>query len=132
MFKKYLIHGIVSGIVAATAATIYDRVYYFITYVDYSRVLNVPRIVSLNILFCIIAAFLNWFLAIRLKQRAEIVFNFLFSTLSVGLMIIPISIALPLDVGFPRTGSPNGLIPGPFLVYYCSFFQGKRLKWVII
>jgi uncharacterized membrane protein YedE/YeeE len=129
MFKKYLIHGIVSGIVAATAATIYDRVYYFITYVDYSRVLNVPRIVSLNILFCIIAAFLNWFLAIRLKQRAEIVFNFLFSALSVGLMIIPISIALPLDVGlpelFPGLAVPMALFPALSWYTIAPFFREK-------
>lgn len=130
MFKRYFIHGIVSGIVAALAATIYDRVYYFITYVDYSRVLNVPRIVSLNILFCMIAAFLNWFLAIRLKQRAEVVFNFIFSTLSVGLMIIPISIPLPLDVGlpelFPGLAVPMALFPALSWYTIAPFFRERK------
>jgi hypothetical protein len=116
--------------VAALAATIYDRVYYFITYVDYSRVLNVPRIVSLNILFCMIAAFLNWFLARRLKQKAEIVFNFLFSTLSVALMILPISIALPLDVGlpelFPGLAVPMALFPALSWYTIAPFFRGKN------
>ena len=129
MFKRYFFHGLVSGIVAALAATIYDRVYYFITYVDYSRVLNVPRIVSLNILFCMIAAFLNWFLARRLKQKAEIVFNFLFSTLSVALMILPISIALPLDVGlpelFPGLAVPMALFPALSWYTIAPFFRGK-------
>jgi len=130
VFKRYFIHGIVSGIVAALAATIYDRVYYFITYVDYSRVLNVPRIVSLNILFCMIAAFLNWFLAIRLKQRAEVVFNFIFSTLSVGLMIIPISIPLPLDVGlpelFPGLAVPMALFPALSWYTIAPFFRERK------
>ena len=130
MFKRYFFHGLVSGIVAALAATIYDRVYYFITYVDYSRVLNVPRIVSLNILFCMIAAFLNWFLARRLKQKAEIVFNFLFSTLSVALMILPISIALPLDVGlpelFPGLAVPMALFPALSWYTIAPFFRGKN------
>jgi hypothetical protein len=130
VFKRYFFHGLVSGIVAALAATIYDRVYYFITYVDYSRVLNVPRIVSLNILFCMIAAFLNWFLARRLKQKAEIVFNFLFSTLSVALMILPISIALPLDVGlpelFPGLAVPMALFPALSWYTIAPFFRGKN------
>ena len=129
MFKRYFFHGLVSGIVAALAATIYDRVYYFITYVDYSRVLNVPRIVSLNILFCMIAAFLNWFLARWLKQKTEIVFNFLFSTLSVALMILPISIALPLDVGlpelFPGLAVPMALFPALSWYTIAPFFRGK-------
>jgi len=129
VFKKYFIHGLISGIVAAIAATIYDRVYYFITYVDYSRVLNVPRIVSLNILFCMIAAFLNWFLARWLKQKTEIVFNFLFSTLSVALMILPISIALPLDVGlpelFPGLAVPMALFPALSWYTIAPFFRGK-------
>ena len=130
MFKRYFFHGLVSGIVAALAATIYDRVYYFITYVDYSRVLNVPRIVSLNILFCMIAALLNWFLTRRLRQKAEVVFNFLFSTLSVALMILPISIALPLDVGlpelFPGLAVPMALFPALSWYTIAPFFREKN------
>lgn len=102
MFKKYFLHALVSGILASIAANIYDRIYFFSTEVDFSEMLGVARIISLNFLFCFIAAFLNWFLVLWLKQKGEIVFNFLFSLVSFALVIIPISISLPLNIKFPE------------------------------
>jgi hypothetical protein len=122
MFKKYFIHGLVSGIMAALAAIIYYRIHFFAMQADFSRILGIPRIVSLNILYCLIAAFLNWFLVLWLKQKGEIVFNFLFSILSLALIIIPISISLPLDIEFPE------LFPG--LAIPMIFFPA--LSWYTI
>jgi hypothetical protein len=102
MFKKYFIHGLLSGILAALAANIYYRIYFFATQADFSRILGVVRIIGLNILVSFLAAFLNYFLVKWLKQRGDIVFNFLFSILSFALIIIPISISLPLDIKFPE------------------------------
>lgn len=102
MFKKYFLHGIVSGFLAAVASIIYYRIYFFATEADFSRVLGTGRIVSFSILFSVIAAFLNWSLVSWFKQKGEIVFNFTYSILSFALVIIPISISLPLDIKSPE------------------------------
>jgi hypothetical protein len=87
---------------AALAAIIYYRIYFFATQADFSSVLGTLRLVSLNILFCTLAAFLGWFLESWLKKRGEIIFNFIFSVTSFALVIIPVSISLPLDIKFPE------------------------------
>jgi hypothetical protein len=102
MFRRYFLHGLVAGTLAALAGIIYYRIYFFATLVDFSSILGVPRIVSLNILYCLIAAFLNWFLDLWLKKRGEIVFNFIFSVLSFVLIIVPLSMSLPLEFEFPE------------------------------
>jgi hypothetical protein len=102
MFKKYFLQALVSGILAAIAANIYDRIYFFATEADFSRVLGVTRLISLNFLFCFVAAFINFFLVRWLKKKGEVIFNFLFSIASFALIIIPISVSLPLDIKFPE------------------------------
>jgi hypothetical protein len=102
MFKKYFLQALVSGILAALAASIYDRIYFFATEADFSQVLSVTRIISLCFLFCFAAAFLDWFLVLKLKRKGEVIFNFLFSIASFALIIIPISVSLPLDIKFPE------------------------------
>lgn len=102
MFKKYFFHGLVSGILAALAANIYYRIYFFATQADFSGVLGVWRIISLNILICFLAAFLNWLLVSWMKKKGETVFNFFFSIISFAMIIIPISISLPLDIKSPQ------------------------------
>jgi hypothetical protein len=81
MYKKIFFHSFFSGVVAAIAAIIYTRIYFFATQVDYSRLLNTARLIGLNI---------------------AIVFNFIFSILSFAAVIIPISLTLPLDIEFPE------------------------------
>jgi hypothetical protein len=120
MFKKYFLHGLVSGIMAALAAIIYDRIYYFATEADFSGVLGTVRIISLNMLLCLLAAFLNWSLVMWMKLKGEVVFNFLFSIVSFALIIIPISISLPLDVKFPELfpGLAVPMVFFPALAWY--------------
>jgi hypothetical protein len=130
MFKKYFIHGLVSGILASLAAIIYLRIYFFVTLADFSSILGIPRIVSFNILYCLMAAFLNWFLVIWMKKRGEIVFNFLFSILSFALIIVPISISLPLEIEFPELfpGLAIPIIFFPAIAWYTivPFFREKE------
>jgi hypothetical protein len=120
MFKKHFLHGLIAGILAALAANIYYRIYYFATEADFSRILGVVPIISLNLMFCLLAAFLNWLLVIWLKHRGEIVFNFLFSIASFALIIVPISITLPLDVKFPELfpGLAVPMVFFPALAWY--------------
>jgi hypothetical protein len=120
MFKKFFLHGLISGILAAIAANIYDRIYYFATEADFSKVLGMMRIISLSIFVCMLAAFLNFFLLKWLKAKGEIVFNFFFSILSFSLIIIPISISLPLDIKYPELfpGLAVPMVFFPALAWY--------------
>ena len=102
MFKRIFFLGILSGIVAAIAAIIYNRIYFFATETDFSRLLNTGSIIGLNVGFCVLVCFLYWVLVYLLKRNGEIVFNFLFLILSFAMVIIPISISLPLDIKNPE------------------------------
>ena len=120
MFKRYFYHGLIAGILAALAANIYNQIYFFATETDFSRVLGVGRIIGLNLLFCFLAAFLEWGLVSWLKKKGELVFNFLFSILSFALVILPISISLPLDLKSPELfpGLAVPMVFFPALAWY--------------
>lgn len=102
MYKKIFFHSITAGVLAAAAAIIYNQLYFFATQTDYSAVLNTISMISINIMACVIAGSIFWSLTRWLKQKGEIVFNFLFSIISFVCVMIPISISLPLDVMFPE------------------------------
>jgi len=102
MFRKKFFQGLVSGILAALAAVIYNNIYHFATEADYSKVLSIPRIIAFGILAGMLATVLNYSLTRFLKKKGETIFNFLFSILSFAAVMIPISITLPLQVPFPE------------------------------
>jgi hypothetical protein len=130
MFKGYFLHGLIAGILAAVAANIYNQIYFFATEADFSRVLGVGRIISLNILVCLLAAFLNWFVTTRMKKKGEMVFNFLFSMGSFALVMVPISISLPLDLKSPELfpGLAVPMVFFPALAWYTvvPIIRGKQ------
>lgn len=102
MFKKIFFHGIAAAVLASVAAIVYNRIYFFATEADFSKVLNTGSLVGLNAMICLLAAFLFWILQATLKTKGEIVFNFVFSIASFACVIIPISLTLPLDIEFPE------------------------------
>ena len=122
MTIKNFYHGAIAGILSALSCFIYNKIYLFATEVDFSKVLNAAAIIGANLLACIIASigfglFSKWF-----KNKAEIIFNFLFTILSFASVIIPISISLPLDIKNPE------LFPG--LAVPMHFFP--VLSWLTI
>src|SRR5450432_3105489 len=102
MFKKAFFHSLIAGILASVAGIIYNRIYFFATETDFSRVLNTGSIIGLNIMVCIVAGMLHWVLVRLLKRRGEVVFGFLFSIISFACVMVPISITLPLKVQSPE------------------------------
>lgn len=102
MFKKIFFHSLIAGILASVAGIIYNRIYFFATEADFSRVLNTGSIIGLNIMVCLVAGMLYWVLVKSLKKKGEVVFSFLFSIISFACVMIPISITLPLKVQFPE------------------------------
>ena len=102
------------------AALIYDRIYYFATETDFSKILNPISIISLNVAFSIAASTIYSVLCYWLKVKGEIIFNFLFSIISFAIVIIPISISLPLDIKNPELfpGLAVPMILFPALAWY--------------
>jgi len=102
MFKRVFFHGLTASILSVVAAIIYNRIYFFATETDFSKVLDLQRIIGLSLLICLMASLVNYVIIKWLKKKGDIIFNFLFSIFSFAAVMIPISITLPLNVQFPE------------------------------
>jgi hypothetical protein len=122
MFRRIFFHGLWAGILSAIAAIIYNRIYFFATETNFSRLVNIGSLAGINLLGCLLAAIGFWFFKKWFGGKAEIVFNFSFSILSFASIIIPISINLPLELKNPE------LFPG--LTVPMHFFPA--LAWYTI
>lgn len=102
MFKKIFYHSLLAGTLASVAGLIYNRIYFFATEADFSKVLNTGSIIGLNIMVCLLAGIIYWALVKSLNKKGDILFGFLFSIISFACVMIPISISLPLKIQFPE------------------------------
>jgi hypothetical protein len=102
VFKNIFYQSLIAGILAAVAGIIYNRIYFFATETDFSKVLNTGSIIGFNIMICMLTGIIYWALVLWLKKRGEIVFNFLFSIISFACVMIPISLTLPLKIQAPE------------------------------
>jgi len=113
MFKKALLLGIVSGLLAGIAGLVYAKVYYSATEADFSAVASTIRIIASSLFGGVLAA-IGYVSAIRLlKSKGEIVFNLIFSILSFASLLGPIAWRLPRDIGTPEL-FPGMVIPMHF------------------
>lgn len=87
---------------AALAAIIYNRIHFFATEADFSGIINLRTMISLNLLMCLIFSIAYYFFMIIFKNKGIIIFHILVSVLSFSAVIIPISISLPLSVRNPE------------------------------
>lgn len=113
MFKKSLLLGIVSGLLAGIAALVYARVYHSSLGADFSKVAWPVRIVAASLFGGVLAAIGYWVLDKALKEKGEIVFNLLFSMLSFASLLAPFAAKLPLDIEAPEL-FPGMVIPMHF------------------
>jgi apolipoprotein N-acyltransferase len=115
MFKRIFIHGLAAGALTAIAAFIYNRIYFFATEADFSRIVNIGSILGFSFLICMLATFLYYGFVKWLGKKGEIVFSFLFSIVSFGCVMIPISVSLPLAIKnpelFPGLAVPMAFFP---------------------
>lgn len=102
MFKRLFFWGLSAAILALAASIIYDRIYFFATEADFSRVINYGSLTGICLLSCLLAACIFWLFQKIFKSKGEIVFNFAFTIFSFGSIIVPISVQLPLDLPFPE------------------------------
>jgi hypothetical protein len=119
MFKNHFFHGLLSGIMAALAAIIFNRIHYFATEADFSKIVNFGTMISLNLILCLIFSIAYFFFIRKWKKKGIFIFHILISIISFGAIIIPISISLPLNIKNPE------LFPG--LVLPMIFFPA--LSW---
>jgi len=122
MFRRYFFQGIIAGVLAALAAIIYNRIYYFAMENDFSKVVNTGSMIGANMLACMVAALSYWGLKKWLGKRTDIVFNFAFAILSFASIMYPVAAKLPLDILHPE------LFPG--LAIPMHFFPA--LAWFTI
>jgi hypothetical protein len=120
MFKRHFFHGLLSGIMAATAAIIYNRIHFFATQTDFSAIINTGTIISLNLIVCLIYSVLYYFILGIYKKKGIIISHILFSVLSFAAIIIPISVSLPLSVKNPELfpGLAVPMVFFPALAWY--------------
>lgn len=113
MFKRALLLGIVSGLLAGIAGLLYARVYYTANEADFSKVASAVRIISASVFGGVLAAVGYTLLVKGLKTRGEIVFNLLFTLLSFASLLLPIAYKLPLTIETPEL-FPGMVIPMHF------------------
>ena len=113
MFKKALLLGILSGLLAGIAGIVYARVYYTVNEADFSRVASAIRILAASLFGGVLAAIGYAFLDRALKTKGEIVFNLLFTLLSFASLLLPIAYKLPLNLETPEL-FPGMVIPMHF------------------
>jgi hypothetical protein len=115
MFKKSLLLGIVSGLLSGVVAVVYAKVYYSINEADFSKVASTVRIIASSLFGGVLAAIGYWILDRWLKDKGEIVFNFIFTLLSFATLLAPIAMRLPRNIDtpelFPGMAIPMHLFP---------------------
>jgi hypothetical protein len=122
MYKKLLLLGAVSGLLAAVASIIYQKVYAASLGADFPQIVKSVNIVAINVISGLLAATGFWLLNKWLKNNTEIVFNLLFVTLSFASIIPAFGFRLPVTIETPE------LFPG--LVVPMHFFPA--LAWLTL
>jgi hypothetical protein len=102
MFKKIFFHALVAGVLTALAATIYNRIYFFATEANFSKIINISSIISLSVLICFLIGIIYYGMMRLFKRKGQIIFNFFLSIISFCAVMYPISVSLPLDIKYPE------------------------------
>jgi hypothetical protein len=129
MSRKIFFHGLWAGILSAIAAIIYDRVYFFATEVNFTKLVNFGSLAGINLLGCLLAALGFWLFRKWFGNKSEIIFNFSFAILSFASIVFPISMSLPLNIQnpelFPGLAVPMHFFPALAWFTIEPFFRGE-------
>ncbi len=113
MFKKALLLGIVSGLLAGVAGLVYAHLYFTINEADFSKVASTISILASSLFGGVLAA-IGYTVSIKLlKRKGEITFNLAFTILSFVSLLLPIAFKLPLKIETPEL-FPGMVIPMHF------------------
>jgi ABC-type branched-subunit amino acid transport system permease subunit len=113
MFKKALLLGIVSGLLAGVAGIVYAKLYFSVNEADFSKVASTVHIVAASLFGGVLAALGYTVLDKLLKARGEIVFNLIFTLLSFASLLLPIGHRFDPPIDTPEL-FPGMVIPMHF------------------
>ena len=102
MFKRSFLLGIIAGILAGVASLIYARVYYSSLGADFTTVARTTSIVAGSVLGGVLAGIGYWLFNKLLRNKGEIIFNFVLTILSFVSILAPLAFRLPLEVEMPE------------------------------
>ena len=102
MFKKLLLLGLVSGVLAAVAALVYQKIYTNSLGADFSAQVKPLNIVIVCTLAGLLASTGYGLLTKWLPRAGEIIFNFVFVILTFASILGPFATKLPLEVEMPE------------------------------
>ena len=130
--KRIFVHGIVSGILAATAGWLYFKLYQTILGTSFKSIINIGSIAGSSIFGCLLMAIGYSFLLKFKREKFKGILNIIISVLSFASVIIPISISLPLVIEAPEL-FPGLVVPMhffPALAFFTiePFFLKKDLS----
>ena len=100
--KKFLIRGIIAGVLTAVAGIVYQMVYENALFLDFSLVINPGSIAGASIFGCVLMALGYWLLELSKKPNLKGWLNVLITVLSFLSILGPLSMSLPLEVEFPE------------------------------
>lgn len=121
MFKKLLLLGVISGILAGVASLVYQKVYFKANEADFSMVVKPVNVMLVCILAGLLAAAGYGLLNKFLPKYGEIIFNFVFVILTFASIVGPFGAKLPLEI------DENALFLFPGLTVPMHFFPA--LAW---
>jgi hypothetical protein len=102
MFKKLLLLGLVSGVLAALAALIYQKIYVNSLGADFSAIVKPVNIVIVCTLAGLLASTGYGLLTKWLPHAGEIIFNFVLVILTFASILGPFATKLPLEIEMPE------------------------------
>ena len=102
MSRKIFFLGICAGIFSAVACIVYNRVYFFALGANFIKLVNTGTLIAANLMGCMLAAIGYWLIKKWFANKADIIFNIIFTLLSFASILLPFAISLPLDVQNPE------------------------------
>jgi hypothetical protein len=102
MFKRLLLLGLISGVLAAVAALIYQKVYFTTNEIDFSGFLKPVNVFLICIVACLLASTGYGILTKWLPRYGEIIFNLALMIVSFASILGPIAYKFPLEFESPE------------------------------
>jgi hypothetical protein len=128
--KLRFLHGIVAGILAASASSFYSYVYQSTLGTDFSKVINTGSIFGSSIFGCMLIFLAYFGLTSFKKEHYKGVLNGIIILLSFASILGPLMINLPLDIASPELivglTVPMHFFPVLFYLGIEPFFVGRN------
>ncbi len=100
--KKLLLHGLVAGLLSASAAMLYNYFYKTAQMVDFSKVISIPGILGFNLAGCLLASVGYYYFSRAVQRNTDAWFNMIFIVISFASFIPVFLFNLPLDISSPE------------------------------